>query len=109
MRHKVSPSGAIKVSEEERVTVGEFDKRRNRSVRCKESVWAITREASAIAACSTSVFAETALLLLARLVKDEGLRLTDYDVIDRWLHEKIQREGSESVLVWLTGKKLISD
>lgn len=81
--------------------MNDFDRRSNHSIRCRDSIWSAAREASGLAGCSYSVFVETAILLLTRVVKEHGLQLEQYNALERWLEQKVDAQGAEPVLEWL--------
>ena len=68
-----------------------FERRTVHSSRCSERVWDEARQAADLADCSMSVFHETALQLLTRIVKERGIKLEKYDPEARWVAELLSR------------------
>ena len=68
-----------------------FDRRSVHSSRCSDRVWDEAREAADLADCSMSVFHETALQLLTKIVTERGIKLENYDSEARWVAEVFSR------------------
>ena len=73
-----------------------FEPRSVHSSRCSDRVWEEARQAADIADCSMSVFHETALQLLTRIVKERRIKLEKYDPEARWVAEILSRLDKSS-------------